>query len=106
MGWFEDGATVPTTIQTENCAPIRFRAGGMTLGTDGTWQMVLKIFDANGTPYDLKDEGRFQRADDELTFQSDVLGNRFNGEIDAPLVHYYYDWCPDGRADVDFTFSP
>ena len=49
-----DGATVPVTIQFDHCDDMRFRAGGMTLGEDGTWQLVLKLFDADGNEVDAR----------------------------------------------------
>jgi len=100
-----DGATVPVTIQFDHCDDMRFRAGGMTLGEDGTWPLVLKLFDADGNEVDAQDHGRFTRADDRLSFQSDVYGDQFTGAIEAPLVHLCYDWCGEGHADVDLTFS-
>jgi len=100
-----DGATVPVTINFDNCDDVRFRAGGMKLGEDGTWQMAIMLFDADGNEVNAQDHGRFTRADDKLLFQSDAFGDQFKGAIEAPLVHLYYDWCGEGHADVDFTFS-
>jgi hypothetical protein len=100
-----DGATVPVTIQFDHCDATRFRAGGMTLGEDGSWQLALKLFDADGNELDAADHGRFAKTGDRLAFSSDVYGDQFKGAVDAPLVHLYYDWCGEGHADVDFTFT-
>jgi hypothetical protein len=100
-----DGVTAPVTIDFDNCGSIRFRAGGVSLAEDGTWEMAIRLFDANGDEQELQDEGRFQRAGDRLAFQSDEYGDRFAGEVDAALVHLYYDWCGEGHADVDFAFT-
>jgi hypothetical protein len=101
-----DGAAVPIIINFDHCDNIQFRAGAMTLGEDGTWQMALKMLDADGNELDdAQDHGRFARADDRLAFQSDVYGDQFKGAIEAQQVHLYYDWCGEGHADVDFTFS-
>ena len=67
--------------------------------------MVIRLFNANGEEQELQDDGRFQRAGNRVAFQSDEYGDRFAGEITGPLVHLYYDWCGEGHADVDFTFT-
>ena len=100
-----DGATVPVTINFDNCDDIRFGAGGMTLGEDGSWQLAIQLFDANGNAMNAQDHGRFSRAGDRLSFQSEVYGDQFKGAIQTPGVHVYYDWCGEGHPDVDFTFS-
>lgn len=100
-----DGATAPVTIDFDECGSILFRAGSMSLGEDGTWQMAIRLFDVNGEEQEMQDEGRYQRAGGRLAFPSDEYGDRFAGELDGPLVHLYYDWCGEGHADVDLTFT-
>jgi hypothetical protein len=100
-----DDATVPVNILFDECDDAQFRVGELVLSDDGTWQMGLRLFDADGNEQDAEDHGRFARAGDRLAFQSEVYGDQFKGEIKVPLVHLYYDWCGEGHADVDFAFS-
>jgi len=100
-----DDETVPVTILFDHCDDPEFRQGELLLGDDGTWQMLIRLFDEDGEEEDAEDSGRFTRAGDRLAFQSEVYGDQFKGEIKAPLVHLYYDWCGEGHADVDFAFT-
>jgi hypothetical protein len=100
-----DAVTAPVVIDFDNCGSVQFRAGSVSLAEDGTWEMMIRLYDANGEEQELQDEGRFQRAGNRLAFQSDEYGDRFAGEITGPLVHLYYDWCGEGHADVDFAFT-
>jgi len=100
-----DDATVPVTILFDHCDDAQFRIGELLLSDDGTWQMLIRLFDADGDEQEAEDSGRFTRAGDRLAFQSEVYGDQFKGEIKTALVHLYYDWCGEGHADVDFAFS-
>jgi hypothetical protein len=100
-----DSVAAPVTILFDHCDQVRFRTGGMRLGEDGTWEIVLRLDDANGNQLDMEDHGQFARAGNRLSFKSDAFGDQFKGELDATLVHLYYDWCGEGHADVDLTFT-
>jgi hypothetical protein len=100
-----DSVAVPVTILFDHCGDIQFRAGRMSLGEDGTWRMAIQTLDAGGNEEGAEDGGRFQRAGDRLAFQSDVYGDHFQGEIAPPMLHFYYDWCGEGHADMDLAFT-
>lgn len=100
-----DDATVPVNILFDHCENAQFRTGELLLSDDGTWQMLIRFFDPQGNEQETEDQGRFSRAGDRLQFQSEDFGDQFKGEIKAPLVHLYYDWCGEGHADADFEFT-
>lgn len=100
-----DDATVPVNILFDHCDDIQVRTGELQLNDDGTWRMLIRHLDAEGNEQDADDEGQFSRSGNRLLFQSEAFGDQFKGELKAPLVHLYYDWCGEGSADVDFEFS-
>jgi hypothetical protein len=100
-----DDATVPVNILFDNCDDIQIRTGELQLSDDGTWQMLVRHFDAEGNERDAEDQGQFSRSGGRLLFHSEQYGDQFKGELTPPLVHLYYDWCGEGHADVDFEFT-
>ena len=100
-----DSVRVPVTILFDHCEDVQFRTGGMSLDEDGTWRMAVTFLEADGSEENAEDEGRFARTGNRLAFQSEVYGDQFKGELDGPLVHVYYDWCGEGHADMDLTFT-
>ena len=95
---------LPALAQMENCTPSRFAGGSMALATDGSWQMSITWDDENGD-HVLRDHGRYQSPDDDLSFDSDEYGDGFEGAIDGELVVFSYDFCSDGHEDVDLVFA-
>jgi hypothetical protein len=94
----------PALAQMENCTPSRFAAGSMGMDPDGTWQMAINWDDETGN-HVLRDHGRYQRAQDDLSFDSAEYGDGFEGAVDGELVLLHYDFCSNSQADVDLAFA-
>jgi hypothetical protein len=100
-----NGATVPATVQPDDCELSRWVNGRMTLAVDGSWQMELNWTDDGNNPQVLRDNGRYRVAGRRLSFQSNVFGDQFDGAVDGAEVLFFYDFCDTGRGDLHFAFS-
>lgn len=102
VGINEDG--VPEEEQVENCLPALFTSGSMALDGDGNFELSILYENQDGQD-GFQDHGRFQRDGDDLSFDSEAWGDRFDGEVEGDLVVLYYDFCANGVADIDFVFE-
>ncbi|HWB42383.1 MAG TPA: hypothetical protein VG500_14075 [Gemmatimonadales bacterium] len=79
-----------------------------TLGLteDQDWTLALH-FEDQGTAHDIEDEGRFKRSGQdlrELSFQSAIFGDLFEGRAQDGVAAIKYDIDGDGQPDTIFTF--
>jgi hypothetical protein len=98
-----NNTAVPAIVQTEDCSPVRFVSGTLTMG-DGDWSMDVEMEDEDGPSF-LQDHGGYEQDGSELGFQSVAFGDRFEGELEEGLVVLYYDYCSNGEHDVDLVFE-
>lgn len=101
-----DDNAVPAVVNSAVCGQSQVLSGGMTLYTDGTWQMQFNWQDDDGSPRFTSDHGRYDQANNGLLFSSEAWGDQFEGEVDGGLMWVYYDFCNDNQgADLSLAFS-
>jgi hypothetical protein len=85
------------------CSPVRVTGGALRLNDDGTWEFALAVW--YGTAADeFDDAGTFQLNGTTLSFESTAYGDSFTGKIDGG-IRLDYDYCPDGKSDIQLVFG-
>jgi hypothetical protein len=93
-----DDNAVPAVVNSPVCGQSQVLSGGMTLYTDGTWQLQFNWQDDNGVPDFVADHGRYKETNNGLQFTSDAWGDQFDGQLDGGLIWVHYDFCNDNQG--------
>jgi hypothetical protein len=99
-----NGDRVPAIEEVEHCSPTRFKDGFLTLTSDGRWQFSVEADDETGS-HVMQDHGQYQQDGADLSLDSGLYGDSFDGEIDGGQVVLHYDFCANGVADTDLGFE-
>jgi hypothetical protein len=98
-------AGLPADAELEDCILTRFYSGGLGINRDGTWQIKLKINDANLGDWGYVDNGQIEEDGETVWFDSDVSGLSYEATVNGPEISIIYDWCENGVPDVQLVFG-
>jgi len=96
--------SLPADLTFDQCDPARVFGGSLRMNADGTWMFTVQLADQYGPNDELNDEGSWVWDGTLLTFQSAAYGDSFTAKIDGG-IKMDYDYCPDGKSDIQLVFS-
>jgi hypothetical protein len=99
------GNTVPAVVNSDICGANEIDNGGLTLSTDGKYEMRFDWQDENGPNYSA-DHGRYRVQGNRVQFSSDAWGDEFEGQEAGGLLELTWDFCNDNQGpDLRLTFA-
>ena len=99
------GNTVPAVVNSPICGANEIDNGGLTLGTDGSYEMQFNWQDENGPNYSA-DHGRYRVQGNRVKFSSEAWGDEFEGQAAGGLLELTWDFCNDNEGpDLRLTFT-
>ena len=96
--------SLPADLTFDQCDPARVFGGSLRMNADGTWMFAVQLADQRSPNDELNDEGTWQWDGTLLTFRSAAYGDSFTAKIDGG-IKMDYDYCPDGKSDIQLVFS-
>jgi hypothetical protein len=96
--------SLPADLTFDQCNPARVFGGSLRMNADGTWMFTVQLADQYSPNDELNDEGTWVWDGTLLTFQSAAYGDSFTAKIDGG-IKMDYDFCPDGKSDIQLVFS-
>jgi hypothetical protein len=96
--------SLPADLTFDQCNPARVFGGSLRMNADGTWMFTVQLSDQYSPNDELNDEGSWTWDGTLLTFESTAYGDSFTAKIDAG-IKMDYDYCPDGKSDIQLVFS-
>ena len=96
--------SLPADLTFDQCDPARVFGGSLRMNADGTWMFTVQLADQYSANDELNDEGSWTWDGTLLTFQSAAYGDSFTAKIDGG-IKMDYDFCPDGKSDIQLVFS-
>jgi hypothetical protein len=96
--------SLPADLTFDQCNPARVFGGSLRMNADGTWKFTVQLADQYSPNDELNDEGTWEWDGTLLTFQSAAYGDSFTAKIDGG-IKMDYDYCPDGKSDIQLVFS-
>ncbi len=96
--------SLPADLTFDQCDPARVLGGSLRMNADGSWMFTVQVVDQYSPNDELNDEGTWQWDGTLLTFQSAAYGDSFTAKIDGG-IKMDYDYCPDGKSDIQLVFS-
>jgi hypothetical protein len=96
--------SLPADLTFDPCDPARVFGGSLRMNADGTWMFTVQLADQYSPNDELNDEGTWGWDGTLLTFESAAYGDSFTAKIDGG-IKMDYDYCPDGKSDIQLVFS-
>jgi hypothetical protein len=96
--------SLPADLTFDQCNPARVFGGSLRMNADGSWMFTVQLADQYSPNDELNDEGTWVWDGTLLTFQSAAYGDSFTAKIDGG-IKMDYDFCPDGKSDIQLVFS-
>ena len=99
------GTGLPADVQPEDCIVTRFYSGRIQLNENGTWQLRLQFHNDNEGDSGYGDDGQFEQHGATVRLESGYSGSTYQATFNGDEMNVMYDWCYDGRPDVELTFG-
>lgn len=96
-------AGLPADAQPEDCSVTRFYSGKLDL-TENGWRLRIQVHTNDGD-WGYEDEGQYQADGNSGWFKSNISGSTYQAMYDGNDLTITYDWCYDGRPDVQLVFE-